>query len=118
MHTACSYGCDVCTCVTHVLCRLVWHCHASEVGEILWELHSTMQHARSTLMYNTLMKRRMGSTSLAGNITLKNCQDFCKCCPCTNLSHDKRQRTVQSIKSSQCMERLQADCITIKWRRK
>ncbi len=98
--------------------RLIWHCHEEEVGPILWELHSSLQHARGLLLYNALAKRRMGSTTLAGNITIRMCHLFCSACPCTTLSHDMRQRTVQAIKSLQCMERLQADCITIKWRQK
>jgi hypothetical protein len=107
----------VCDCLC-TWSRLIWHCHDEEVGPILWELHSSLQHARGLLMYNALAKHRMGSTSFAGNITVRMCHLFCTCCPCTALYHDVRQRTVQSIKSSQCMERLQADCITIKWRAK
>ncbi len=59
-----------------------------------------------------------GSTTLPCNIPLRLIRTFCLGCGCRTLRVDKRQRPIQTIKSSAVMERIQADCVSIKWRRR
>jgi hypothetical protein len=67
---------------------------------------------------NVLTFECSGSTTLPCSIPIRMIRVFCLGCGCRTLRVDKRQRPIQTIKSSAVMERVQADCVSIKWRKR
>ena len=100
---------------------MVWNCHADDVAEILWRQHcgggAGGGHLRSATLYNTLQNDAPGSPDVPGNITEAVCKIFVDSCTVCNAFETTAaaQKQYRSIKSSWLFERMQTDCLLIKY---
>ena len=72
---------------------------------------------RSATLYNTMQNNAPGSAEVPGNITQVICQIFVDSCVVCHYfeSSAGAQKQYRHIKSSWLFERMQADCLMIKY---
>ena len=100
--------------------KLLWNCHEDEVADILWHEHTCVSHMQELILYKSLQAHREGSMTVPGNIPRAVCKMFCKCCVVcnTHLNPGAGQKIYRQIKSNWVLERMQADCLFIRYRKK
>ena len=95
----------------HMTCRVKWLCYEEELGEICWNLHHSLHHMRSDVMYKTAQKECRGSPTIPSNLTRALLKQFAKCCPCSRVMYEPKQRTISQIRSTLPMERVCPNCL-------
>jgi len=100
--------------------KLVWNCHEDELADILWEEHTRICHMKELILYKHLLAHSEGSTTIPGNVPRAVCKLFCRCCHVcnTHVNPGAGQKQYRRITSNWILERMQADCLFIRYRKK